>query len=108
MKDSGEAVQGGIQNPLQLWQGLHCRDQENNRTRLKEHWEGFQRGMMEKSAVAEHAWKEHHFIRWKEETTVMDTTRHPGKPPLKEALHIHMTPAEEHLNRNTGLEIHEC
>ena len=59
------------------------------------------------SALAEHAWKDHHFIRWKE-ATVVDTTRHPGELPLKEALHIHMTPAEERLNRNTGFDIHGC
>ena len=31
----------------------------------------------------------------------------PGELPIKEALHIHMTPAEEHFNRDTGLEIHQ-
>ena len=35
-------------------------------TRLKEHWDACQRGMLERSAVAEHAWKYHQSIRWEE------------------------------------------
>ena len=46
---------------------------------------------MEKSAVAEHAWENHHPIDW-EETTV-----------LKEALHIQMTTPYERFNRDGGL-----
>ena len=54
-------------------------------TRLKEHQDACQSGVLEKSAVAEHAWKDHHSIRW-EEVTVVDRTR-PEKLPLKEAIH---------------------
>ena len=43
-------------------------------------------------------------IRW-EEATGVNKAKHPGELPLKEALHILMIPAEEHLNRETGLEI---
>ena len=43
-------------------------------------------------------------IRW-EEATVVDKAKHPGELPLKAALHILMIHAEEHLNRETGLEI---
>ena len=43
-------------------------------TRLKEHRDACERGMMEKSAVAEHAWENHHPIDW-EETTVLDRGR---------------------------------
>ena len=51
---------------------------------------------MEKSAVAEHAWENHHPIQW-EETTVLDHGK--GQELLvKEALHIQMTPAEECFN----------
>ena len=32
----------------------------------------------------------------------------PWRLPAKEALHFHMTPAEEHLNRDIGLEIPRC
>ena len=56
---------------------------------------------MEKSAVAEHAWENHHPIDW-EETTVLDRGR--GQELLlKEALHIQMTPSEERFNRDGGL-----
>ena len=43
-------------------------------TWLKEHRDTCERGMMEKSAVAEHAWENHHPIDW-EETTVLDHGR---------------------------------
>ena len=57
---------------------------------------------MEKSAIAEHAWENHHPINW-EETTVLDRSR--GQELLlKEALHIQMTPSEEHFNRDGGLD----
>ena len=75
-------------------------------TRLKEHRDARERGMMEKSAVAEHAWENHHPIDW-EETTVLDRGR--GQELLlKEALHIQMTPSEERFNRDGGLEVPGC
>ena len=75
-------------------------------TRLKEHRDACERGMMEKSAVAEHAWENHHPIDW-EETTVLDRGR--GQELLlKEALHIQMTPSEERFNRDGGLEVPGC
>ena len=75
-------------------------------TRLKEHQDACKRGMMEKSAVAEHAWEHHHPIHW-EETTVLDHGR--GQELLvKEALHIQMTPVEERFNRDGGLEVPGC
>ena len=40
----------------------------------KEHRDSCDRGKMEKSAVAEHAWENHHSIHW-EETTVLDHGR---------------------------------
>ena len=75
-------------------------------TRLKEHRYACERGMMEKSAVAEHAWENHHPIDW-EETTVLDRGRG-QKLLLKEALHIQMTPSEERFNRDGGLEVPGC
>ena len=72
-------------------------------TRLKEHRDACERGMMEKSAVAEHAWEHHHLIHW-EETTVLDHGT--GQELLvKEALHIQMTPVEERFNRDGGVEV---
>ena len=48
--------------------------------------------MMEKSAVAEHVWENHHPTNW-EETTVLDHDRR-QELLVKEALHIQMTTAE--------------
>ena len=39
---------------------------------------------------------------------MVDTAKHPEELPLKEALHILLTPAEERVNRKIGLEITEC
>ena len=76
-------------------------------TRLREHQEACRKGTLKKFAVAEHAWKDHHAIKW-EETTVIDMARHPRELLLKEVIHIQMTPVEERLNRDTGLELPGC
>ena len=68
-------------------------------TRLREHQEACRKGTLEKSAVAEHAWNAN---KW-DETTVVDMARHPRELLIKEAIHIQMIPAEERLNRDTGL-----
>ena len=62
--------------------------------------------MMEKSAIVEHVWENHHPIHW-EETTVLDHGR--GQELLvKEALHIKMIPTEERFNQDGGLEVPGC
>ena len=54
------------------------------------------KGMMEKSAVPEHTWKNHHPIHW-EEMKMLDYGR--GQELLvKEALHIQMKTSKEHFN----------
>ena len=45
-------------------------------TRLKEHRDACQKGALEKSTLAEHAWESHHAIKWKE-TTVVDQASTP-------------------------------
>ena len=45
-----------------------------DKTKRKENGDTCKRGMMEKSALAEHAWENHHLIHW-EETTVLDHGR---------------------------------
>ena len=52
--------------------------------------------MMDKSAVVEYAWENHHPIHW-EETIVLDHGRG-QKLLVKEALHIQMTTSEEYFN----------
>ena len=63
--------------------------------------------MVERSAIAEHAWENQHPIKW-EETEIVDQARRPKELLLKEALHIQMTPAEERFNRDAGLELPGC
>ena len=59
---------------------------------------------MEKLSMAEHAWENHHQpIHW-EETTVLDHGRQ-QELLVNEALHIQMTPPQEHFNRDGGLEV---
>ena len=61
---------------------------------------------MEKSAVAEHAWENHHPIHW-EKTTILDHGR--GQEMfVKEALDIQMILAEECFNQDGGLEVPGC
>ena len=75
-------------------------------TRPKKRQDACKKGMMEKLAVAEHAWEDLHLIHW-EDTTVLDHGR--GQELLmKEALHIQMTPSEERFNRDGGLEVPGC
>ena len=75
--------------------------------KLKEQQEACRSATLEKSAVAENALKDRHAIKW-DETTVVDMARHPSELLLKEAIHINMTPVEECLNRDTGLELPGC
>ena len=75
-------------------------------TRLKQHRDACNKGMMEKSAIVMHVWENHHPIYW-EETTVLDHGR--GQELLvKEALHIQMKSSEEYFNRDGGLEVPGC
>ena len=39
---------------------------------------------------------------------MVDMARHPRKLLLKEAIHIQITPVEEYLNSDTGLELPGC
>ena len=57
--------------------------------RISEHQDACRKGEEKKSAVAEHAWKEHHPIRW-QETSVIDRASRFGELRVKEALHIHL------------------
>ena len=76
-------------------------------TRMKEHRTACIKGEVERSAIAEHAWSQHHPILW-EETKVIDQARRQKELIIKEALNIHLVPEEERLNRDTGLEIPAC
>ena len=86
------AIQCGISYHPQLQPGLPRGDQTETGDETEGTQDACERGMMEKSAVAEHAWENHHPIHW-EETTMPYHGR--GQELLvKEALHIQMTPSE--------------
>ena len=63
--------------------------------RISEHQDACRKGEEKKSAVAEHAWKEHHPIRW-QKTSVIDRASRFGELRMKEALH-------QRFNRDVGL-----
>ena len=57
--------------------------------RVKEHRDACQKGALEMSALAEHAWKNHHPIKWEEVSVV-----HRGQDPqgaASEGGHRHLT-----------------
>ena len=58
-------------------------------TRVKEHRDACQKGALEKSALAEHAWMNHHAIQW-EEVSVIDRARTAKELLVKDAIHIRL------------------
>ena len=74
-------------------------------TKVKEHRDACQKGALEKSALAEHAWMNHHPIKW-EEVSVIDRARTAKELLVKEAIHIQLN--HPSLNRDGGLELPRC
>ena len=74
-------------------------------TRVKEHRDACQRGALEKSALAEHAWKNHHPIKW-EDVSVVGWARTAKELLVKEAIHIRLN--QPSLDRDGGLELPRC
>ena len=66
-------------------------------TRMKEHKDACEKGLTERSAIAEHAWNEHHPIERKAAATV-DKAKGRKELALKEVLHIQLTPKEQRFN----------
>ncbi len=65
---------------------------------MKEHQDACKRGNEKVSAIAEHAWEQHHPIKW-EEVRVVDKASKNRELKIKEALHIQMTPDNNKFNR---------
>ena len=76
-------------------------------TQLREHKDACRKAQLEKLAVAEHAWTHQHAIDWKK-TSVINWARGQCELLLKEALTIQLTPEEERLNCDEGLELPGC
>ena len=76
-------------------------------TRAKEHKDACEKGLTERSAIAEHTWSEHHPIAWKE-AEIVDRAKGRKELTVKEALHIQMTSKEQPFNRDVGIELPVC
>ncbi len=72
--------------------------------RVKEHQDASKRDDEKASAIAEHAWQQHHHIKWEEER-VIDRASKNRELKIKEALHIQMTPDNNKFNRDIGLKL---
>ena len=75
-------------------------------TRIKEHKAATRRGETTKSAIEEHAWKEHHVILW-DETKVLDQAKNNTTLLIKEALYIRLLDTQL-INRDEGVTISDC
>ena len=75
-------------------------------TRMKEHKAACRWARFERSAVAEHAWKDGHIIiiEW-DEVKILDTARDERERRVKEALYIRLAPPGLKMNRNEGKDI---
>ena len=58
----------------------------------------------DRSAMAEHAWKDGHVIEWNE-VEVLDTATDERQRRVKEALYIRMAPPGVRMNRDEGREV---
>ena len=76
-------------------------------TRLKEHQAATRRGELERSALAEHAWTEHHPPAW-DEVAVLEQARNDNVLRIKEALCIILAEQQQLLNRDRGTPIADC
>ena len=74
---------------------------------MKEHHAAARLGQLEKSAVAEHAWQDGHTIDWSD-VPILDEAPKNSVLLIKEALHIHLRPTEDKINRDLGLDVPEC
>ncbi len=66
---------------------------------MKEHQNACKIGDEKVSAIAEHAWQQHHPITW-EEVRVVDRASKNRELKIKEALHILKTPDNSKFNRD--------
>ena len=75
--------------------------------RLKEHKDACSRGQLEKSAITELAWRQDHCIEW-DDAAVMDRASRHKELLVKEVLRIRAAAEKESLNRDGGVELHDC
>ena len=76
-------------------------------TRIKEHKEACQSCSLDKSAIAEHAWTEHHPIQW-DNIKILDKANRQDLLRIKEAVHIQLKDEGERVNRDIGRAVPYC
>jgi len=88
---------------------LHSRVyiEETSRRLVSEHQDACTKGDEKSSAIAEHAWKEHHSIHW-HNIRILDRANKIRELNVKEGLHIHLIPEEYRFNRDVGQDISCC
>ena len=74
---------------------------------MNEHKDVCNRGQLEKSAIAKHARRLDHPIKWYS-TQVLDRASRHKELVVKEALQIRMAAENGSLNRNGGVELYDC
>ena len=57
-----------------------------------------------KSAIAEHAWTEHHQVDW-DGVRILDNTQREDLLLLREAAYIKLTNQQQRINRDEGVEL---
>ena len=74
---------------------------------MKEHKDARSQGQWEKSAIAEHAWRHNHRIEWDDAAVIDGASRH-KEVLVKEALQIRTAVRKNSLNKDRGVELHDC
>jgi len=75
-------------------------------TRLKEHQAASRRGQVKKSAIAEHAWAEHHHLLW-EDISILEQADRDDVLRIK-AFCISTAEHQKSLNRDQETAISDC
>ena len=76
-------------------------------SRLKEHKDACNGGQLEKSAIADYAWRHNHHIEWSNLAVIDQASRY-KELLVKEALHIWAASGREIINRNKGVKLCDC
>ena len=95
---------------MQLWTGVHRRDQEEPGDTAEKTPSSMQaggRGEMKKSAIAEHASVKQHHPEW-DSISILNQARNNRVLLVKEALHISLAGQHMLLNRYQGTAISDC
>ena len=89
--------------------GLNCIGETKRalETRRNEHKAAIRWGEVEKSAIAEHAWTEHHRPDW-DHTSILGQAESVDTLRIKEVLHIMMEEKQQLLNKDRGIAITDC